>query len=439
MMLVVPLGHAQQTKFTIQQAVEIGLEKNPAKKLAVADIAMTEATRKQSLSPFLPQISFAEAFTRGNDPVYVFGTKLRQQNFQASDFALNTLNRPTPINNFKMSFDGRWTAFDSLRTQFERKRASLLKDSASAAEGRTDQEIIYAVVSKYESVMIAAREVEVAQHAVETAQALQTLSRNRVDNGLAVEADVLSAQVNLATRQQELIRARGMHSTAWIELEAAMGVSLPQGADTLEPLGEHMFSASQLADEVAQALKNRADLRSLAIQSSSQQMAVKSAKSEFGPRVDVFGSWQTDGETIAATSGNNWIAGAEIRIDLVPFEKRTRLQQEKAGLMRAQAGEESARSMVRVEVSRAYYDHQSASQMVGVSRTAMAQAAESLRILENRYEAGLATFTDVLRAEDADRQSQAAYWRAVYRSAVSYASLRLATGTLNQDQVVNFQ
>ena len=146
-------------------------------------------------------------------------------------------------------------------------------------------------------------------------------------------------------------------------------------------------------------MKNRADLQSLAIRSSSQQMAVKSAKSEFGPRVDVFGSWQTDGETIAATSGNNWIAGAEIRIDLIPFEKRTRLQQEKAGLMRAQAGEDSARSMVRVEVSRAYYDHQSAAQMVGVARTAMAQAAESLRILENRYQAGLATLTDVLRAQ----------------------------------------
>ena len=242
MMWAVPAVHAQQTKFTLQQAVEIGLEKNPAKKLAAADIAMAEATRKQSLSPLLPQISFAEAFTRGNDPVYVFGTKLRQQNFQASDFALNTLNRPTPINNFKMSFDGRWTAFDSLRTQFERKRVSLLKDSASASEGRTDQEIIYAVVSKYESVMIAAREVEVAQHAVETAQALQTLSRNRVDTGLAVEADVLSAQVNLATRQQELIQARGMHSTAWVELEAAMGVSLSQGPDTLETSGRaHIF------------------------------------------------------------------------------------------------------------------------------------------------------------------------------------------------------
>ena len=279
MMWAVPAVQAQQTKFTLQQAVAIGLEKNPARKLAAADIAMAEATRKQSLTPLLPQIGFAETFTRGNDPVYVFGTKLRQQNFQASDFALNSLNRPTPINNFNMSFVGRWTAFDSLHTLFERKRASLLKDSAGLSEGRTDQEIIYRVVSAYETVLIAAREAEVAQHAVETAQALQTLSRNRVDTGLAVEADVLSAQVNLATRQQELIQARGAESTAWVELEVAMGVDLPRGPETLDSLSEHTFSASQLTDEVAQALKKRPDLKSLAIQNSAQQMAVKSAKS----------------------------------------------------------------------------------------------------------------------------------------------------------------
>ncbi len=439
MIWLVPAVHAQQPKLTLQQAVTIGLEKNPAKKLAAADIAIAEAGRKQSQMPLLPQIGFAETFTRGNDPVYVFGTKLRQQNFQASDFALNSLNRPTPINNFNMSFAGRWTAFDSLHTQFEMKRASLMKDSTSASEGRTDQEIIYHVVSAYESVLIATREVEVGQHTMETAQALQDLSRNRVDTGLAVEADVLSAQVNLATRQQELIEARGRQSTAWVVLEASMGVSLPQGPETLESLGEHTFSAAPLPDEVAKAIKNRPDLNSLAIQSSAQQMAVKSAKSDFGPRVDAFGSWQTDRETFAGSGGNNWIAGAEIRIDLIPFEKRTRLQQEKAALMKAQAGEESAKSMVRVEVSRAYYEHQSAVQTVEVARSAMAQAAESLRILRNRYEAGLTTLTDVLRAEDADRQSQTGYWRAVYRSSLSYASLRLATGTLNQDQVVNFQ
>ncbi len=437
-LLASPLA-AEQPKLTLRQAVAAALEHNPSQKMAAAEMASADAGFRLSKAPLLPQIQFSENLSRGDDPVYAFGTKLRQQVFQASDFSLGNLNRPTPISDFNTSFSGRWLAFDSLHTQFQIKRASLVKQGVEASAGRTRQEVIYRVVEAYESVLIATREVEVATHAAETAQALYGESRTRVDAGLAVESDALSAQVNLSARQQELIQAQGSVQTAWSELEAAVGVALPQGPEGLEQLAEHSFSTSALADEVEQAFKSRADLKSLALQTTAQQATVRSVKSEFGPRVDAFGSWQTDRHSFAGSGGSNWMAGAELRVDLLPFEKQTRLQQEKASLLRAQAGEEAARSVIRVEVSRAYFGHQSAARMVEVARSSMTQATESLRILRNRYDAGLVPLTDVLRAEDAERQSQRSYWQAVYHNALSYAALRLATGTLNAEQVVTFQ
>jgi outer membrane protein len=430
---------AQQPRLTLQQAVAAALEHNPAMKLAAADMAASQAGFRLSKVPLLPQVQFSENLTRGDDPVYAFGTKLRQQVFNAADFGLNSLNHPSPLGNFSTNFTGRWLAFDSLHTQFQIKHTSLLMQSATASSGRTSQEIIYGVVKAYESVLIAAREVEVSKHAVETAQALYNESRTRVDAGLAVESDALSAQVNLTTRQQEFIQAQGTEQTAWAELEAAVGVSLPEGPEALAQLAEQNFSTSALTVEVEHAFQSRPDLKSLALQTSAQQASVQSAKSDFGPRVDAYGAWQTDRHSFAGSGGSNWMAGAELRVDLLPLEKEYRLQQEKASLLRAQAGEEIARSMIRVEVSRAYFGLQSAAKMVEVARNSMAQAAESLRILRNRYDAGLVPLTDVLRAEDAERQSQSAYWQAVYRNALSYAALRLATGTLNPEQVVNFQ
>ena len=429
---------AQQPRLTLQQAVAAALEHNPALKLEAADMAASEASFRLSKAPLLPQIQFSENLSRGDDPVYAFGSKLRQQVFQASDFSPNSLNHPAPLSDFNTNFSGRWVAFDSLHTQFQIKRASLLKQGVSASAGRTSQEVIYRVLDAYESVLISSREAEVAKHAVETAQALYDQSRTRVNAGLAVESDALSAQVNLAARQEEFIQAQGSGQTAWAELEAAVGVSLPGGPEGLEQLSEHSFSTSALEDEVETALESRPDLKSLALQSSAQQAAVQSAKSDFGPRVDAFGSWQTDRHSFAGSGGSNWMAGAELRVDLLPIEKHVRLQQEKASLLRAQAAEESARSTIRVEVSRAYFGRQSAVKMVDVARSSMAQAAESLRILRNRYDAGLVPLTDVLRAEDAERQSQSGYWQAVYRDALSYAALRLATGTLNTEQVGSF-
>ena len=438
-LLLAPPATAQQPTLTLQQAVAAALQHNPARKLSAANLAVADAGYGSARAMLLPQISFSEGITRGDDPVYVFGTKLRQQSFQAADFGLDSLNRPGPLGNLTTEFSGRWVAFDSWHTELQIRRASLLKQSVGASSDRSSQEVIYGVIAAYEAVLMAQRDREVATHAVETAQALYDLSRSRVGAGLVVESDALSAQVHLAARQQELIQAQGDEQTAWAGLEAAAGIELPAGAQHLEPLAEHNFTLSTLQDELALALKNRPDLKSLALEISAQQSAVKSAKYDFGPRVETFASWRVDHGPLSGNTGNSWIAGAELRVDLLPLDKRERLQQEKAALLRAQAGEESARNLIRVEVSRAYYACQSAAKTIDVARASMAQATESLRILRNRYDAGLVTITEVLNAEDAERQSRKAYWQAVYRNALSYAALRLTTGTLDQDQVVNFQ
>jgi outer membrane protein len=435
---VVP-AWAQQPSLTLQQAVAAALEKNPERKMAAADLASANANYRLTRTHLLPQLGFSEGVTRGNDPVFVFGTKLRQQRFTQTDFALNALNRPTPVNNFATRFAGQWTAFDSWKTPFQMKQSSLLQQGATQSMGRTDQELIFRVITAYESVLMSKREVEVAQQALNTAQSVLELSRSRVEAGTVVESDALSAEVNLATRKAELIRAQGRESVAGVELGNAMGVSLPAGQATVEELHSIVYSTDALDAEVTVAQKNRPDLKALDLQQQAQQAGLKAAKSSFGPRVDTFGSWEMDKQSFAGTGGNNWIAGAELRIDIFPVEKREQLAIEKAGLQRIQAGQTSAQNTVRLEVSRAYYQHLAAEQTLAVTKASMTQADESLRIIHNRYEAGLATVTDVLRAEDAARQTQTSYWQAVYDNTITFAALRLATGTLNADQVVNFQ
>ena len=91
----------------------------------------------------------------------------------------------------------------------------------------------------------------------------------------------------------------------------------------------------------------------------------------------------------------------------------------------------TATSGVQLEARSAYFDLEAARQQVEVVRAAVAQARESLRIIQDRYQAGLTTITDLLRAEDATNRTQTQYWETVYRLHTSHANLELATGTLN--------
>jgi outer membrane protein TolC len=95
-----------------------------------------------------------------------------------------------------------------------------------------------------------------------------------------------------------------------------------------------------------------------------------------------------------------------------------------------------AADATRLEVRRAYYDLDSAHQQVEVARTTIAEAQESLRINQDRYDCGLSTITDLLSAEEAARRSQTDYWEALYRYHTGYANLELASGTLTPQSPV---
>ena len=66
----------------------------------------------------------------------------------------------------------------------------------------------------------------------------------------------------------------------------------------------------------------------------------------------------------------------------------------------------------------------------------VAQAEESLRITKNRYEAGLATVTDLLRTETALLEATTRRIAATYDHRLAAILLELAAGTLSGDSNV---
>jgi outer membrane protein TolC len=133
------------------------------------------------------------------------------------------------------------------------------------------------------------------------------------------------------------------------------------------------------------------------------------------------------------------MAGAQISIDILPIGKRAQLARESAAKQKIDAQLLASQLHVRTEVNQAHIHLQTAELSLETARAAMDQSAESLRILKNRYGAGLATITDLLRAEDAERQSQSNYWHAVYGNAMAYAEVLYATGTLTPDAAEELQ
>ena len=113
------LAAGAQEPLTLRQAINEALGQSPEAAIARAGTLDAKLEAGMARTRLLPQLGFTEDISRGNDPVYAFGTRLRQRQFTQADFALNALNSPQPIGNFSTRFSGQWLAFDSFKTQKE--------------------------------------------------------------------------------------------------------------------------------------------------------------------------------------------------------------------------------------------------------------------------------------------------------------------------------
>lgn len=423
---------------SLQQAVTIALEKNPLRKVAVADTKAAAAGVREARSYLMPHLSFSEIATRGDDPVYAFGSKLRQQRFTEADFTLNKLNTPLPFGNFTTRFGGSWNLFDSFASWHGINQARKMNEAAAHQLDRTDQELVFRVVSSYYDVLLATKHLEVADQSVKTAQSIIDRSQARFDSGLVVESDLLTAKVRMAARQQEVIRARNNLEMTRAQLNTAMGVPVDSPFQPADALAEHTLPIRMLQDVEKQALTDRPDLKRIASEEAAQRQSVAMAKSSFGPRVNAFAGWEMDNPTfLAGGGGNNWLGGIEVQFDIFQGgAKRAELSRQRALEEKVVAVKQAASDAIRLEVRRAYYEMDANRQQIEVARAVIAQAQESLRINQDRYDSGLTTITDLLGAEDAARRSQTDYWEAVYHFQTSYANLELASGSLNPQSPV---
>ncbi|MGC1872642.1 MAG: TolC family protein [Acidobacteriaceae bacterium] len=424
---------------TLRQAIEQALGKNPDVAMAQADLKAAQAGLTEARTELLPRLNFVEDISRGNDPVYVFGTRLRQQQFTAADFALNSLNNPTPVGNFATRFSGQWMLFNWFGTQETIHGARFAAASATAMSEQANQRIVLRVVEAYQAVLYAQRQVDVARHEETTAQALLADAKTKVHAGLAVDSDMLAAQVNLSEQQEACIAAEGDADVEWAQLEAAMGAETSSSRAMLQPIEARSFPDGVLADDIASALKARPDLKALRQQALAEGVAAKAARDSLAPTVSAYGNWELDNPNFTGGGGNNWVAGVQLDLDIFPMAKRAKLAQQRAAQQKAEAQERAGEQQIRLAVNRAWTEHHTAERIVATAQASMQQSAESLRIIDNRYKAGLATMTDLLRAEDAQRRSQNDYWRAVYGNTVAYAALMYSTGTLTPDSAETLQ
>jgi len=322
---------------------------------------------------------------------------------------------------------------NSLVTAVERNRLALEGAGLLVAKARND--VVFSVHEAYYALLRSQKLSDEARQQVERLESHLADAKNFYEAGLIPKNDLLASQVELARGKQDVVKTRKLSQGAAARLNVLLN----------RPVDNPLFLMDQPDFEIApldwsavldDAISSRPELRLAALETEQAGKDIILARSRFLPEVTLSASYEKHGDNPGATS-----------YPLGPTEEKTALAVaewklwswgqsfDKVDAARARQRQAEGRARktsdaVTIEVRQAFLNTEEAAANIEVAKAAVEHAEENYRINRERYQAQIATNSEVLDALSLLSRARLDHYNAVYDYSLALANLRWASGTL---------
>lgn len=420
-----PVAASAQNALSLPDAIARARTRTYDARALAAVEAEARHRMTQARAGYLPRVDVTETWQRGDQPVFVFSSLLAQRVFTSENFAVDALNSPPAISNFRVGVTAEQALFDpGLRART--RGADLGAQMASAARDQLAADLGVTVTEAYGRVVAAIAARRAATASVASAEADLRIARDRRDAGRVTEADVLLVEVHIARSRERQIRAAADEDVA----RAALNQLIDEPLDAMFALEEAPPSAAVVDVVDADAAAGRADVRLAGLRVEHAEAGVAEARAALLPQLSLLGGWEANGGHWG-TRASSWMVGLTARVNVFRgFADHARLAETRKAAERQAIERDRAEVLARLDIRAARARLAAATAAAEVGRASALQARESRRIIRDRYEAGLADVGALLRAADAVSEAEALETRARVEVLVSGAALGRAIGKL---------
>jgi outer membrane protein TolC len=422
---------------SLKDAVRLALDKNKSIEASGAATKAAEMRVSEARSGLLPKVNYSESWARSDNPVFVFSSLLTQNRFGAENFQIGPLNNPDFLNNFQSQFTADQVLYDAGQTKRAIRSAQLTKDITSEAGRRTEMDVMAGVIRTYYDSLLSADQLAATSQAMQSAEADLERAQAIRSAGMSTDVDTLSIRVHLAGVREQQIRREADVDVARAALNDAIGLPLDTPHTLTTPLAPLDYLEGSLLDQQNNAVAQRPEARQAKLATSLADTQAAGARSSLFPQVTLHGAFEADRQRFVTQGGDSWLVSIGLRWNLFNgLSDKARIQESHFAKQRSSAEEARTDSAIRLQVHRAYADLHAATQRIEVAQASVAEAEESLRITQNRYQAGMSNVTDLLRTETTVLDAKTRRLAAVRDQRIAAAMLELAAGTLTPDSPV---
>ncbi|MGB9716186.1 MAG: TolC family protein [Thermodesulfovibrionales bacterium] len=282
-------------------------------------------------------------------------------------------------------------------------------------------------IKRYLDLLETEKMIEVAKREVERLESHLRVAQSLYAEGSITKNDLLQAEVMLSDARQRLLTLKNKRSINVSQINSILARPLSEDFQVVDiPL--NVPEDIELEKAWEKAMKERSEVKIIENELKIIELEEKAVRSEYYPKLFAQGGYNFTENRYLFPEGNwSLILGFDINL----FNGwSTKAEVSKVKQRRQQLLEEKKKLIddIRLEVEKSYLDMKNASEKILVTRGAVNQAEENLRINRIKYEEGIGTSTDVIDAITLLTLAETNYCRAVYDFKRAQAELRYATG-----------
>jgi outer membrane protein TolC len=398
--LLFPAASLAQT-VDIVSALQRAVIDRPAILASQARSQAAASAVREARSRYLPKINFSETFSMTNEPGGSLFIALNQERNVMFGSGYDLVD-PDSQQNFETRLTLEQTLFNA-ETGYRIKEAKKRLESSQARSEWSRETSGFAAFQAYLGVQRALADLQAVSSSEQEANELQRLAMERYDAGIGLKADQLRAQVFRAEAERRALTSRNNLIIAQRRLALAIGQAEGE-VEISAPLDSSFFTPEISTVHAPE----RADLRAFALEVESLDIAAERSRAAYLPRLDLSASYGLYNESSPfGADGQAWRLGAAINWELFDGFRRdaniARVSAEKtaaaAELSEVRREQAFRRAEVELRIQEARAQKKSAAQ-------SLTAALESQRLLQQRYESGLADLADLLATQSALDQAR---------------------------------
>jgi outer membrane protein TolC len=411
-------------QLNFQEAIDRGLRNNLGLLISGDQAITARGERWKELSNLLPNLQAQLQENVQTESLTALGLK-------SNVFPFPIPRVIGPFNYFDARASVSQSVFNFRDLEQERASSERLK-SAQYSYKDARELVVLAVGNAYLLAIANAARIETTQAQVTNAQALYDKAVDQQRAGLNPAIDTLRSQVELQTREQQLIAAR--NDFAKQKLSLARIIGLPPGQEFILTEKAPYQALTPLPVEVylQRAYTSRSDYQAAQAQVRAAELARRAATAGHYPTLgfnanygDIGinpsqsnGTWQVDGGLTIPI-----FAGGKVHSDVL--EADSQLKQ-----ARSQLGD--LRGRIDYEVRSALLDLNSAADQVEVARSTVELAEEALTQSRDRFSAGVTDNLEVVQAQESVASAHESYIQSLYAHNLAKVELGRAIGDAEQ-------